>query len=206
MSDSTSIEALPGPNGGNIKLGVTEKPVQQATIAPPSTVAPVNMMEKQSMPLAPAQMDPNSLNKVINGLQSAQAHGMTALPSRDIPMNTVQHVQDRQVKPNYIPESDKKNYIEEEDTYNSMLEKRKNKQEQQDRLDVIYDEFQVPILIMILFFVFQLPFVQKKLISFFPTLFLKDGHMSMGGYLVKTALFGLTFYVIMKLTNYASEL
>ena len=92
MSDSTSIEALPGPNGGNIKLGVTEKPVQQAVIAPPSGVAPPNMMEKQSMPLAPAQMDPNSLNKVINGLQSAQAHGMTALPSRDIPMNTVQHV------------------------------------------------------------------------------------------------------------------
>ena len=87
-----------------------------------------------------------------------------------------------------------------------MLEKRKNKQEQQDRLDVIYDEFQVPILIMILFFVFQLPFVQKKLISFFPNLFLKDGHMSIGGYLVKTGLFGLTFYVIMKLTNYASEL
>ncbi len=205
MSDSTSIEALPGPSSGNIKLGVTEKPVQQATIESSQNMAPLNMMEKQSMPLAPT-LPHNSLNKVINGLQNAQAQGMTALPSRDIPMNTTRHVQDIQVKPNYIPDRDKKNYIEEEDTYNSMLEKRKNKQEQQDRLDVIYDEFQVPVLIMILFFVFQLPFVQKKLTSFFPKLFLKDGHMSMGGYLVKTGLFGLTFYVIMKLTNYASEL
>ena len=86
------------------------------------------------------------------------------------------------------------------------MERNRTKEEQNDRLDVIYDEFQLPILIMVLFFIFQLPFVQKKLIGFFPTLFLKDGNMSMGGYLTKTILFGVTFYAIMKLTNYASEL
>ena len=87
-----------------------------------------------------------------------------------------------------------------------MLEKNKNKQQQQDRLDQIYDEFQLPILIMILFFLFQLPFVQKKLIHFFPSLFLKDGLMTMGGYITKTLLFGASFYLIVKLTSYASEL
>ena len=125
---------------------------------------------------------------------------------RDIPMGTAQITQDQQVKPDYLPQADKKHYIEEQDTYNSMLEKNKNKQQKQDRLDMIYDEFQLPILIMILFFIFQLPFVQKKLISFFPTLFLKDGNMTMGGYITKTLLFGALFYLIVKLTSYASEL
>ena len=131
---------------------------------------------------------------------------MTQLQSRDIPMNTAQITQDEQIKPNYLPNKDKKHYIEEHDTYNSMMEKKKQKEQQEDRLDIIYDEFQLPVLIMVLFFIFQLPFIQKKLMSFFPTMFLKDGHMSISGYIIKTLLFGANFYVIMKLINYSSEL
>ena len=213
MSDSTSIEALPGPTGGNVKLGINEqKPVQVSTRPPqmqapaPSPISENNQNSAQSMPFTPSQMDSSALDKVLTGINQAQAHGMTELPSRDIPMNTAQHTQDKQIKPNYLPNADKKHYIEEHDTYNSMVEKRKQKEQQQDRLDLIYDEFQLPILIMVLFFIFQLPFVQKKLISFFPTMFLKDGQMSISGYAVKTLLFGSSFYLLMKLINYSSEL
>jgi len=203
MTDSTSIASLPGPSSGNVKLGITEQiPVQQT-----NTKHPINAeMAPASIPFAPSAVDPNSLNNVLTGIQRAESQGMTQLPSRDVPMNSANIIQDEQVKANYLPNSDKKGYIEEQDTYNSMMERNRTKEEQNDRLDVIYDEFQLPILIMVLFFIFQLPFVQKKLIGFFPTLFLKDGNMSMGGYLTKTILFGITFYAIMKLTNYASEL
>lgn len=208
MSDSTSIESLPAPAGGNIKLGVSEQaPVQSAVQSlPASPTIAASSPNSSTMPLAPAQMDANSLDKVMMGIQHAGEQGLTQLPSRDIPMGTAQLMQDQQIQPNYLPNADKKNYIEEQDTYNSMLEKNKNKQQQQDRLDQIYDEFQLPILIMILFFLFQLPFVQKKLVNFFPSLFLKDGHMTMGGYITKTLLFGVSFYLIVKLTSYASEL
>ena len=203
MTDSTSIASLPGPSSGNVKLGITEQVPVQQTI----TKHPINAeMTPASIPFAPSAVDPNSLNNVLTGIQRAESQGMTQLPSRDVPMNSANIIQDEQVKANYLPNSDKKGYIEEQDTYNSMMERNRTKEEQNDRLDVIYDEFQLPILIMVLFFIFQLPFVQKKLIGFFPTLFLKDGNMSMGGYLTKTILFGITFYAIMKLTNYASEL
>ena len=203
MTDSTSIASLPGPSSGNVKLGITEQVPVQQTI----TKHPINAeMTPASIPFAPSAVDPNSLNNVLTGIQRAESQGMTQLPSRDVPMNSANIIQDEQVKANYLPNSDKKGYIEEQDTYNSMMERNRTKEEQNDRLDVIYDEFQLPILIMVLFFIFQLPFDQKKLIGFFPTLFLKDGNMSMGGYLTKTILFGITFYAIMKLTNYASEL
>lgn len=203
MTDSTSIESLPGPSSGNVKLGITEQVPVQQTI----TNSPINTdMASASIPFAPSAVDPNSLNNVLTGIQRAESQGMTQLPSRDVPMNSANIIQDEQVKANYLPNSEKKGYIEEQDTYNSMMERNRTKEEQNDRLDVIYDEFQLPILIMVLFFIFQLPFVQKKLIGFFPTLFLKDGNMSMGGYLTKTILFGITFYAIMKLTSYASEL
>lgn len=206
MSDSTSIDALPGPKGGTVSMGIQEKaPVQQQipNNIPSNTVTSPN---NATIPFTPSQLDSGALDKVINGINKAQTQGMTQLPSRDIPMNTAQITQDNQIKPNYLPNKDKNHYIEEHDTYNSMMEKKKQKEEQQDRLDIIYDEFQMPVLIMVLFFIFQLPFVQKKLMAFFPTMFLKDGHMSMSGYLVKTLLFGANFYVIMKLINYSSEL
>jgi len=208
MTDSTAIESLPGPGANNVKLSVQERPpVQVQGHAPVVQQAPqINAAEKPTMPFTPAQMDPDSLNKVLHGIQQAQQHGGTQLPSRDIPMNSAALATDEQIKPNYLPDSDTRKYIEEQDTYQSMMQKNKDKQHNQDRLDVLYDEFQLPILIMVLFFIFQLPFVQTKLSSFFPKLFLKDGHMSMGGYMTKTLMFGATFYTIMKLTKYASEL
>ena len=36
-------------------------------------------------------------------------------------MNTHQMTQDKQIQPNYVPDSDKKEYIDEEDTYESLL-------------------------------------------------------------------------------------
>ena len=65
---------------------------------------------------------------------------------------------------------------------------------------------QMPILIMVLFFMFQMPFTQKKFLQIFPSMFKKDGNMKMTGYLLKTSLFGLSFYIIMKLSKYASEI
>lgn len=207
MSDATSISSLPAPvsdnqqqqvqqiNQNNIKMEVQE----QIATAQKNTA-------QQKVPLAPPEVDPNAMNKVLTGLQEAQMQGMTQLPSRDIPMQTHQMTQDKQIQPNYVPDNEKGDYIKDEDTYETLLQKKKEKIEQEDRLDMLYNEMQMPILIMVLFFIFQMPFTQKKLLHLFPTMFKKDGNMSMSGYLLKTALFGLSFYLIMKLSKYASEI
>ena len=217
MSDSTTIESLPAPSGG-VSMNIQERtPVQsqiasiqpmnaptQPKIVPPHPPIVMNTTSNsvenntQAIPFAPSQIDTGGLDKAMNRI--------TELPSRDIPMNTTQITNDAQIKPNYLPQQDAKHYIEEHDTYNSMVEQNKQKEQQQDRLDLLYDEFQLPILIMVLFFIFQLPFIQKKLTTFFPTIFLTDGNMSMSGYVVKTILFGVSFYVLVKLINYSSEL
>tara|TARA_Y100000816_G_C26035346_1_gene542114 strand:- start:570 stop:1199 length:630 start_codon:yes stop_codon:yes gene_type:complete len=209
MSDSTSIASLPAPitnepkqvqqlNQNNIKMEVKEQIQKHVTQQP--------QKHNENVSLAPQKVDPNGMNRVISGIQQAQMQGMTQLPSRDIPMNTNQLTQDNQIQPNYVPDKEKKDYIEEEDTYESLLQKKKEKMEQEDRLDMLYNEMQMPLLIMVLFFIFQMPFTKKKLLHFFPSMFKKDGNMTMSGYLLKTSLFGLSFYTIMKLSNYASEI
>ena len=92
------------------------------------------------------QMDYNSM---INDLQKASQSGVTSLPSRDIPMNTNNIVIDNTINDN-----------------NSNI----------NRLDKFYDNLQTPILLSILYFIFQLPIFKKYLLKYIPSLFKKDGN------------------------------
>ena len=128
------------------------------------------------------------------------------LPSRDIPMMTHPHTQDKQSRANYIPKPQQPiDYIKEHDTVQSMLQKDRKQNVKEDRLEYIYDELQTPVFVMILFLLFQLPFFQKILYRQLPSLFAKDGHPHFAGYLFKTMLFGITFYMVQKGTRYLSR-
>ena len=47
---------------------------------------------------------------------------------------------------------------------------------------------------MVLYFLMQLPYIQKIFIRNFPSLFNRDGFHTLSGYLVQTSLFGIMFY------------
>jgi len=195
-SDSTSIADLPGGNNAEQQNRVVlEKTEMQ------------NVNSNQQPPIAPTELSSDSINKIITGLQQASSTGMTQLPTSHIPMQTQPHMQDPQIQPNYVPAPppQKTDYIDQHDTIQSLMQQNKNTKQEQDRLDVLYSELQMPIIVMALFFVFQMPFFNKKFMKLFPALFLKDGQNNISGYLVKTALFGGLFFGINKATNYLSE-
>ena len=195
-SDSTIINDLPG--GNNVEQQnrvVLEKTEMQ------------NVNSNQQPPITPTELSSDSINKIITGLQQASSTGMTQLPTSHIPMQTQAHMQDPQVQPNYVPAPppQKTDYIDQHDTIQSLMQQNKSTKQEQDRLDVLYSELQMPIIVMAIFFVFQMPFFNKKFMKLFPALFLKDGQNNISGYLVKTALFGGLFFGINKATNYLSE-
>jgi hypothetical protein len=150
------------------------------------------------------ELSQDSISQIVQGLQ--QAGGSTLLSNRDIPTNENHITQDEGIKPNYIPKSDNNNYIEEESSMESLINQSKNKKDEQDRLDIMYDELQTPILVMILFFFFQLPYFQKAMSKYAPSLFARDGNPLFSGYVVKTLLFGISFYGITKLSKQLSEI
>ena len=213
MSDSTSIDALPTPN--NINMNVTEQPVQptpqpniqQAQVQQPQPQQSQQQLQQQPQQLAPPSIaPPNTNSTTINHALSEMQSNTMQLPTRDIPMETANMVQDEQVKPNYIPNENTPEYIEEKDTYDSMIEQNKKKQESQDTTDLIYEELQFPVLSAVLYFLFQLPAVQKKFITYLPSLFNRDSTMSLGGYLTKSLSFGGIIYLSLKLTKQLSNL
>ena len=87
-----------------------------------------------------------------------------------------------------------------------LIQQKKNKVNEQDRLDLLYNELQTPLLLMILFFFFQLPYFNDILLKYIPSVFSRAGNPTFSGYLIKTLFFGISFYVITRLTKQLSEI
>jgi len=195
MNNSTSILDLPtDPVGGgnisnNISLNAKEMP---------------NMNSGQ-LTNENINLDQSTINLIVNGLQQATLNGATQLPSRDISMSATNHTNDPQIQPNYIPQPTQQqqtDYIQNTDTHNSIIDDYSRKAQYQNSLDNIYNEIQTPLLLAVLYFLFQLPFFKKLLYTYIPFLFLNDGNFNINGYLFNSILFGFIFYLLNKITRH----
>jgi hypothetical protein len=197
MSETTSILELPTDPavGGNITLNASE-PLRLNNPTTPGG---------SSSNIPPVTLDESTINQIISGLQQASTSSATQLPSRDIPRTTDTIMQDAQTQPNYIPQnSSKKDYIDEENTEDILRAYNKNLKKTDsfnDSLNDAYNEIQNPLLLAVLYFLFQLPVFKKNLFTYIPSLFSKDGNYNIKGFLFTSVLFGFIFYKFNKITN-----
>jgi hypothetical protein len=193
--NSTNINDLPtdpsngGSIGGNISLVTNELDNVNNTIV---SQQPMN----QSLSL-----DQTTISQIVNGLQQASLAGATQLPSRDLPLNTDILTNDIQIQPNYIPTPKEKDYIiESDEDINSYYKKEK----MENSLDSIYDELQGPILLAVLYFLFQLPFLKKIVFKYLPFCCHKDGNYNINGLILSCGLFGFVYYSLSKTVKHFS--
>lgn len=188
---TTNIDDLPISNqtDGNIKLVLQEKNI----IVDNPIKTSMNEREKES----------SEINKLITGIQQASASGMTSLPSRDIPKNDQHIIQDNQIQANYVPKGPD-DYIKEHQTPEDIIQKNSKKELNNNLLDEYYNDFQLPIMICVLYFLFHLPIVRKNMFKYIPFLFNKDGNLNGTGYIVNSIIFSVLCYGIFKMINYMS--
>jgi hypothetical protein len=183
--NTTSINDLPtdasagGSLGGNVSLVINE-PGQNTVNSPPSLT-----------------LDQITISQIVNGLQQASLAGATQLPSRDIPLHTEQLTNDSQIQPNYIPEPShqQRDYINDmnSDNYGNY-----RSEKNQNSLDSLYDELQAPLLLAVLYFLFQLPFFKKTIFKYLPFFCNSDGNYNLNGLIFTCALFGFIYYSLSK--------
>jgi len=189
MSDTTSILDLPtDPAGGNNNANVNIQASEMSKQAPTSMT-----------------LDQMTINQIVSGLQQASSTGATQLPSRDIAMMTNNITQDPYIQPNYIPpppptQNQMLDYTQPNEDPDDIVENYNSNKKYSDSLDDMYSEIQTPLLIAALYFLFQLPFFRKYLLSYFPILFSMDGNLNINGFLFMSALFGILFYLLNKIT------
>lgn len=188
---TTSIDSLPisPQSGDNIRMDTYDKNIQ---------------IENQSQSLQenrdndPAVKQKN-MNQFVTGIQQASAAGLTELPSRDIPRNQEHLSQDIQIQPNHIPnENSQLDYIEEHQTNEQIIRSQMKHQEQKSKFDIVFDEVQGPIMLGILYFIFQLPIIQKQMCKIIPSLFGSDGNPNLSGYVFTSSMFASVYYFLVK--------
>jgi len=150
-------------------------------------------------------LDQNTINQIVNGLQQASTSGATQLPSRDIPMNTNNISTDPNVQVNYIPpQQQRDDYIKGYEEGPDIMSEYNRKSSRNNSLDDLYSEIQTPMLMAVMYFLFQLPIFRRQLFKYFPILFSTDGNFNINGYLFSSVLFGLMFYLTNKVENLGS--
>lgn len=150
--------------------------------------------EKQNV-----KLDQSTINQIINGIQNAA--DSTKLPSKDISQTTEHLTHDPNVIPDYIePEtslnSTNKCYIDENINKDEILNIYNSKKNFKNNIDNIYDEINGPLLIAILYFIFQLPFFKKFILKYIPLLFNDDYNYNFYGYIFVSSFFSMIFYCI----------
>ena len=196
MSESTSILDLPTDpiGGGNITNNISLTATENNVVQP---------LTSNQMPSSNGlSLDQSTISQIVNGLQQASITGITQLSSRDIPMNTTNISNDPQIQPNYVPAPvNNIDYIKNYDQTSDIIHNYDSNMARQHSIDEMYNEIQTPLLLVVLYFLFQLPFVKKHLYSYFPVLFSKDGNFNINGLLFTSILFGLLFYILNKITQ-----
>ena len=198
--DSTSIMDLPtdpvgggsiggGSIGGNVGGGIGG-----------NVGVSLQVTDKMSHQQSGMALDQQTISQIVSGLQQASVTGATQLPSRDIPQSIDNIIHDPQVQMDYIPPEQQKDYIRDYDDGNEDIINNYNKNlKYKDNLDEIYDEIQTPLLISVLYFLFQLPIFKKYLYKFLPVLFAKDGNINIYGLFFMSTIFGLLYYLLSKI-------
>lgn len=139
---------------------------------------------------------PNELNNIIAGLQKAASNGATELPTRDRPMQTNQVMMDQNIKPDYVPEQSSVDYIKNYNSPESQLQQLQQDTQRTFNFSYIIDELQIPIIVGLLFYIFQMPFTSSLLNKYLTFMFKNDGHYNQIGYISISALFAAIYYSI----------
>ena len=132
------------------------------------------------------------------------------LPSRDIPLDTTRHSQDEAVQANYIPPPPRKrvkDYIQEYDaTESDKIQQHEREKQNQEWYETMFRTYQHPLLIALLYFIFQMQFISQAMFTYvglpnnltghgetrlgkWSWLYQPDGQLSAYGIAVKSALF-----------------
>ena len=197
---ATSLDDLPisPQTDGNIKLETTEN------IVVDNPIQNLQAQRANDDKIASASNEPVAINGIgsskdvnqfVTGIQQAASSGALNLPSRDIPQQQIHITQDNSAQPNFVPQTNSGDYIGTGQDTEEIIRRNALKEKKVNKIDTLYDDLQIPVLIAVLYFIFQLPIVRKSLLKILPPLFLKDGNPNLMGYIFNSIAFALLYYL-----------
>jgi len=132
------------------------------------------------------------------------------LPQRDIPMSQEDYTHDEQIQPSYIPKPKlTRDYIDEyQNSTDRKLKEYEDKKRVEKTRETWFDEVRIPIIVSILFFIFQIPVINTLIFKRFSflSIYNDDGNFNFYGLVLKSMCFGTWFWLVNRGMDYFSEL
>lgn len=208
VNQNSQIPQLQQSIQGTQTFQSTESPQQQNTIVshtnPLQTNYNPNITPQQNQSGIQQSQGNNDFSQVLNTIGSQPIH--TGLPIRDVQQTTDHLMTDQQQQVNYAGDTNQEKYIQGDIAIEDAIQQAKKEDKKTDLENKIIDEIQTPIIIMFLFFLFQMPFVENKLIHYLPFLFTREKNLSLKGLLFKVLLFGGSYYILNKIIQKLIEI
>ena len=225
MSGTTAIASLPNNTqqlNNNVGINISEKVPQTNTVSSQVQMQNVinNQMNANSLDniqiqaqpqqqplqqLQPGQQSQQQLqqemNTLVSNIQQASANGGTGLPSRDIPQNTTHLAIDHQVQQNNVV-NDSSDYLKHMPNLDNTLENRVRVKNIRDNKKYILEEIQIPLLVSLLFVIFQMPVSKQFFKTNFKFLYNNENNYTLKGYIFMSVIFGAAYYIGIKLLDY----
>ena len=225
MSGTTAIASLPNNTqqlNNNVGINISEKVPQTNTVSSQVQMQNVinNQMnansldniqiqaQPQQQPLQQVQTGQQSqqqlqqeMNTLVSNIQQASANGGTGLPSRDIPQNTTHLAIDHQVQQNNVV-NDSSDYLKHMPNLDNTLENRVRVKNIRDNKKYILEEIQIPLLVSLLFVIFQMPVSKQFFKTNFKFLYNNENNYTLKGYIFMSVIFGAAYYIGIKLLDY----
>jgi hypothetical protein len=154
----------------------------------------------------------NTIREPLSEEQMAELQNMRQmrLPSKDVRIDTQDYMHDEAVQPNYIPKQKlTKDYIlDYEEEFEKKHQENEKKKHRESKIDELLTELRVPIMVAVLFLVFQLPIVNTQVFKRFSflSIYHEDGNFNFYGLVFKSSLFGAIYYFTQKVIEYLGDL
>lgn len=193
--ETTSIESLPVSNSVEKNQPIVQSNIQANNLSKPNidlTVQEINNNQQ-------IHTQQEQVSSLVSGIQKAAAAGITGLPSRDIPKNENIVTTDPKIKSEWIEDKGKvADYIKTEETQNQVLEAHKSNIEKSDQINSLLSHIQIPIMVSLLYCIFQTPIIKNSMIDYLGFLYKKNGNLTNIGYIVTSSLFGFLYFIMIK--------
>uniref|UniRef100_A0A6C0DQS4 Uncharacterized protein n=1 Tax=viral metagenome TaxID=1070528 RepID=A0A6C0DQS4_9ZZZZ len=197
------INIHPNPYGISAQNPILPNPIQTSSPNQQQQQQQQQQQYQQQIPIQ-QQMSQEAVNRM-----DYENMPQRRLPSRDIPIDKSDYLHDEEIQANYIPKPKLTgDYVREHaGSVEKKIEENEKRKYKESKLDQLLSEFQIPIMICFLYFVFQLPIMNTllfKKVSFL-SIYNADGHFNIYGLLLKSILFGNCFYLLTKITDFISS-
>lgn len=197
MDSTTRIDDLPE----NITMRV--QPEQSGQVP---TYAPMNIHPN---PYGNS-IQPNVMPLPESKVRFQEENPQMRLPSRDIPMDQTIYQHDEEIQPNYIPRAKlTRDYVRDyEEVTHDNIKRHENRKDKTSMLDKIFSDLQTPVLVALIFFIFQMPMMNTMFYRNFSflSLYNTDGNVNFYGIALKSAVFGSVFYGIQNTMQYLTDI